>query len=384
MDILNDNITDNSKDNLTYKILNPFKNKKIFIIEYEDTINDIYFSKIVKYSLTKEYNELLEEEYNKYQIVSKNNLSLKYNFENFNQLITLNNVVFDSNIELNIIDDDISYPIILDTSLLNINKNDFDYYHEDNISEDEDEENKKIKYKKIKYKFKSMKFTIKKVCFIVCDYDYRKLTFDKILYNKSYDYDLEFFTIKTILNNLEILYEEQHFIHGDLKCDNILLLKDISNITPYFYDLEFSILFKQNTIKILSDSNPRVNLYLNLNPNFILIKDFLHIFDYYLLTMSVISYHNNMNKINNFLTFVDKFILKEKDAKILLFLYLYDKINYYFKKNNINITVKTMLDYCDYDTIYKILTYSYNINFSYIEKNIKYIYHEINDLNKSK
>ena len=372
----------NTTDNITYKILTPFKNKKIFIIEYEDIINDIYFTKIVKYSLTKEYNELLTEEYNKYQIVSKNNLSLKYNFENFNQIITLNNVVFDSNIELNVINNDISYPIILDTTFLNINKNDFDYYDEDNASEDEDQENKKNKYKKIKYKFKSIKFTIKKMCFIICDYDYRKMTFDKILYNKSYDYDFELFTIKKILNNLEILYEEQHFIHGDLKCDNILLLKDINNITPYYYDLEFSILFKQNTIKIISYSIPRVNLYLNLKHNFVLIKDFLHIFDYYLLTMSVISYHNNINKNNDFLLFVDKYILKENDAKILLFFYLYNKINYYFKKNNINITIKTMLDYCEYDTIYKILNESYNVKFSYIEKNIKYMYDEINDLNK--
>jgi hypothetical protein len=368
-------------DNSTYKILNPFKNKKIFIIEYEDIINDIYFTKIVKYSLTKEYNELLEEEYNKYQIISKNNLSLKYNFENFNQIITLDNVVFDSKIDLNIINNDASYIITLDTTFLNINKNDFDYYNEDNISEDEDKDNKIKKYKKIKYKLKSINFTIKKMCFIVCDYDYRKLTFDKVLYNKSYDYDFEYFTIKTILNNLEILYEEQHFTHGDLKCDNILILNN-DNIIPYFYDLEFSILFKQNTIKILSHCNPRVNLYLNLKKNFILIKDFLHIFDYYLLTMSVISYHNNMNKINDFLFFIDKYILKEKDAKILLFLYLYDKINYYFEKNNINITVSTMLEYCEYDTIYKILNDSYNVNFSYIEKNIKYIYNEINHLNK--
>ena len=34
------------------------------------------------------------------------------------------------------------------------------------------------------------------------------------------------------------------------------------------------------------------------------------------------------------------------------------------------------------NTIYKILNYSYNVNFSYIEKNIKYIYNEINNLNK--
>jgi hypothetical protein len=367
---------------LNYKILTPFKNKKIFIIEYEDTINDIYFSKIVKYSLTKEYNELLTEEYNKYQIVSKNNLSLKYNFENFNQIISLNNVVFDSNIDLHIMNNDISYIITLDTSFLNINKNDFDYYHEDNVSEDEDKDNKIKKYKKIKYKLKSIKFTIKKMFFIVCDYDYRKLTFDKFLYIKNDNYDFEYYTIKTILNNLEILYEEQHFIHGDLKCDNILLLKDINNITPYFYDLEFSILFKQNTIKIISHCNPRVNLYLILKPNFVLIKDFLHIFDYYLLTMSVIAYHNNMNKIDDFISYMDKYILKENDAKILLFLYLYDKINYYFRKNNINITINTMLDYCDYDIIYEILTYSYNVNFSYIEKNIKYIYFEINALNK--
>jgi hypothetical protein len=373
-------------DNSTYKILNPFKNKKIFIIEYEDTINDIYFTKIIKYSLTKEYNELLTEEYNKYQIISKNNFSLKYNFENFNQIIILNNVIFDSNIDLNIMNTDISYLITLNTSLLNFNKNDYDYYNEDNVSEDEDEDkykdNKKKKYKKIKYNLKSINFSIKKMCFIVCDYDYRKMTFDKFLYKKNNDYDFEYYTIKTILNNLETLYEEQHFVHGDLKCDNILLLTDINNISPYFYDLEFSILFKQNTIKILTDCNPRVNLYLNLKPNFILIKDFLHIFDYYLLTLSIISYHNNMNKINDFLLFVNKYIFKEKDAKILLFLYLYDKINYFFIKNNINITVNTMLEYTEYDIIYKILNYSYNINFSYVEKNIKYIYNEINNLNK--
>jgi hypothetical protein len=373
-------------DNSKYKILSPFKNKKIFIIEYEDTINDIYFSKIIKYSLTKEYNELLKEEYKKYEIVLKNNLSLKYNFENFNQLINIDNVVFDSNIDLNIINNDISYIITLDTSLLNINKNDFDYYYEDNVSEDEDLDNKIKKYKKIKYKLKSINFTIKKMCFIVCDYDYRKMTFDKFLYKKNDDYEFEYYTIKTILNNLEILYEEQHFVHGDLKCDNILLLtnniNNINNITPYFFDLEFSILFKQNTIKILTHCNPRVNLYLNLKPNFILIKDFIHIFDYYLLTMSIIAYHNNMKKINDFLLFVDKYILKEKDAKILLFIYLYDKINYFFIKNNINITIGTMLEYCDYNIIYKILNYSYNVKFSYIEKNIEYIYSEINDLNK--
>ena len=121
-----DNTLDNQTNNKNYKILNPFKNKKIFIIEYEDNINDIYFSKIVKYSLTKEYNELLEEEYNKYQIVSKNNLSLKYNFENFNQIISLKNVVFDANIDLHIMNNNISYLINLDTTFLNVTKNDND------------------------------------------------------------------------------------------------------------------------------------------------------------------------------------------------------------------------------------------------------------------
>ena len=48
MDNIINNITDNITDNSNYKIIYSFKNKKIFIIEYEDVINDIFFTKIVK------------------------------------------------------------------------------------------------------------------------------------------------------------------------------------------------------------------------------------------------------------------------------------------------------------------------------------------------
>jgi hypothetical protein len=118
-------------EDLKYEIFVPFKNKKILIIRYND--NHISFYKLLKYSLTKENNEMLIDEYNKYQIISKNNLSLKYNFENFNQIITMNNVVFDSNISLNILNNDISYTIDFNTKILNIDSNDINYYNEDNV-----------------------------------------------------------------------------------------------------------------------------------------------------------------------------------------------------------------------------------------------------------
>jgi hypothetical protein len=376
------------EESIKYKIKVPFINKKILIIEYHD--NDIYFSKIIKYSLTKEHNELLESEYKKYQIISKNNLSLKYNFENFNQIINVNNVVFDSDITLDIINNNITYPIIVNTSLFNLKKEDAEYYNKNNISEEEDACNIIKKYKKIKYKFKTIYFNVKKVCFIICDYDYRKITFDKFIYNKNILMENELNCIKTILNNLEKLYEEQHFIHGDLKCDNILLLKDsINNSIPYFFDLEFSILCKQNKIRIISDYEPRINLYLNLEPNFLLLKEFFHIFDYYLFTISIISYHSQLKKNLAFISFLDEY-LNENDnnendnndnENIIFFMYIYDKICYYLKKKNIVLTVSTMFDYCDYDSIHDILNYSFNKNLSYIEKKIKDIYLQIDTIN---
>jgi hypothetical protein len=359
-------------DYINYKINIPYKNKKIFIIYYEDTKNNIYFSKIIKYSLTKEYNELLTEEYNKYQIISK------YNFEKFNQIINLDNVVFDSNIDLNIINNDISYPITLNTSLLNIYKNDVNYYSDDNISEDEDSENKINKYKKIRYNLKSIKYTIKKMCFIICDYNYEKIRFDNYIYKKNKNFENELLAIKKILDNIVTLYEEEKFIHGDLKCDNILLLKDI---TPYFFDLEFSLFCNEDTIKIISHCKPRINLYLNLNPNFILKKDFLHFFDYYLFTITIIAYHNELKKNNIFISLLDKYLYNNNDENLILFLYFYDKINYYFKENNIVITINTMLDYSSYNNIYKILNYSYNTSLSYIEEKIKFMYIEIYNMN---
>jgi hypothetical protein len=370
-----------------YEIFVPYKNKKIFIIKYQD--NHISFYKLLKYSLTKENNEMLTDEYNKYQIISKNNLSLKYNFENFNQIITMNNVVFDSNISLNILNNDIPYTIDFNTKILNIDSNDIDYYNEDNISEDEDEINKIKKSKKIKYKFKTINFTIKKICFIVCDYDYRKSTFDKFIYKKNIEMAHEIIYIKNVLNNLESLYEEQHFIHGDLKCDNILLLKDenyknnnIKNIKPYFFDLEFSILCTQNKVKIISGYNPRINLYLNLQPNFYLLKEFFHMFDYYLFTISILSYHSELKKNISFVSFLDTYLNSDNDKNIMLFFYFYDKLCFYFRKNNIELNVNTMLDYCEYETIYKILNYSYNKSLSSIEDKIKKIYYEIDNINK--
>lgn len=376
-------------NDLKYEIFVPYKNKKILIIKYLG--NNICFYKLLKYSLTKECNELLEDEYNKYQIISKNNLSLRYNFENFNQIITMNNVVFDSNISLNIINNDIPYTIDFNTNILNIDSNDIDYYNDDNVSENEDELNKKKKYKKIKYKFKSINFSIKKICFIVCDYDYRKSTFDKFIFKKNINMEHEIIYIKNVLNNLESLYEEQHFIHGDFKCDNILLLKDenfknniIKDIKPYFFDLEFSILCTQNKVKIISNHEPRINLYLNLEPNFYLLKEFFHMFDYYLFTISILSYHSELKKNISFISFVDKYLNNNNnnDQNIMLFFYFYDKIYFYFKKNNTELTVNTMLDYCDYKIIYNILNYSYNKHLSNIEDKIKKIYYEIDNLNK--
>ena len=66
----------------------------------------------------------------------------------------------------------------------------------------------------------------------------------------------------------------------------------------------------------------------------------------------------------------------------MLFFYFYDKLCFYFRKNNIELNVNTMLDYCEYETIYKILNYSYNKSLSIIEDKIKKIYIEIDNINK--
>jgi hypothetical protein len=293
--------------------------------------------------------------------------------------------MFESDITLDIIHDNISYPIIFNTSLINLDYNDIEYYNEFNISdEDEENENVKNKYDTIVKKNKK-DFYVKKISFIVCDYYKNKDTFDMyITYRNNGIYD-EINTINIILNNLNKIYEEQHFIHGDFKIDNILVIKDMETIQikPYFYDLEFSILFKKNVLKIISRKNPRVNLYLELKSNFLIIKEFLHIFDYYLFTISILAYHIEYKKVDMFLLFLDNYIITNKQNHIMLFSYFYYKLNHYFTNSTYRLNISSMLKYNSYKKIYEIINYSYYNKMEIIENNMKSMYNTIDELNEN-
>ena len=329
-----------------FKIYNPVKGKKVFVIKSDE------FTKIVKYSLTKDGNKLLNDEYIKYNILKKNNHSQKYYFENFNQIITLDNVKFPSIISLNIIENNIIYNVEINTELLIMTDDDIDYYTNSNQSEnmEDDIEQTKKKEKYVNQKILN-EFVIKNMNFIICDYDKRKVTVDNYIYKNPDIIEEHINLISSILSKLDILYDEQHFIHGDFKLDNILVKDNI----PYFYDLEFSLLLKSNTIRIDSKVVPRLNLYLGLANGVILTKDFLHLFDYYLFTITIFSYYVEMKKEEIMLK-----LFEEKSKKygieynMKMFYYIYNRLYKYFNKKN-KISVETMLNHCDYLTIRRII-----------------------------
>jgi len=328
------------------KIYIPVKGKKVFVIKSN------LFTKIIKYSLTKEGNQMLSDEYSKYQIIKRNNASNKYYFEDFNQIITLENVLFPSIITLNIIDGNKTYNINIDSSILYFCEDDAYYYTESNKSENIDENDDIIKKNKYIYNNICDEFVIKKIKFIICDYDKTKLTIDNYIYKNQNVLNDHINIFSSILSKLEILYDEQHFIHGDFKLDNILLKEKV----PYFYDLEFSIFMKKNTIRIENKVIPRVNLYLSLANGIILTKEFLHIFDYYLFTITIYAYYVEMKYANIVLKLIEEEAKRSNQQHMLIFHYIYKRIYNYFDKNNkTKITVETMLQFCDYTTIRKII-----------------------------
>jgi len=358
-----------------YKIYNPVKGKKVFVVSCSN------FSKIIKYSLTKEYNQLLNEEYMKYQIIKKNNMSHKYCLEDFNQIITLDNHdTLLPTFNLDILHNNEVFSVTINTSILQFTDDDKYYYTKSNKSDCDSDENNYENDNNKNIKTKEETSIIKKIKFIVCDYDNKKMTFDTYIYKNKDLLGDQLQIINSILKSLDTVYEEQHFIHGDFKLDNILLKvcqneNNNESYIPYLFDLEFSLLLKKNIIKIESEVVPRLNLYLLLKPGFIITKEFLHMFDYYLFTLTVYCYHKEFNKATAFMK-----LIKNNNN---LFSYIYERIYKTFNKSK-EISLETMLNYCNYDVIKKIIkprTSFIDVLCNSFEYQMYKMYGLINDLN---
>ena len=108
---------------------------------------------------------------------------------------------------------------------------------------------------------------------------------------------------ENIINIIEYCYNKWNFIHGDFKGNNILINTDNPLNDIKIIDFEFSLIFNTEQIII---NNQMINLYLNLNINMILTKDFANFFDIYTLCVDLV-YKN----------FIDLILFKQKLEEII-------------------------------------------------------------------
>ena len=326
-----------------------FKSNKIRVISYEDSIKNIFFSKIIKY----DFEDSTKKEYliNKY-LVDRNNNS----FENFNIYEEIKIKDISGKVELKINYKDENFSIELDIcDLLDGNE----YYDEDS------------------------KENIDKICIMISDYDNTKMRFyDYFL--KNHDYDNIFNNINSILLKLKGLHE-LNFIHGDFHTSNILI-DSHNNIS--FIDPEFSLILNKNNIIIMYDESPLINLYLKLDFGYELTNNFLKIFDIYLLVIHIYRYrYNKLSFVENIYHYmISKNI---SDDYFSYFYFMYHQVFYYVKKfGNIEKIISDVNLIASFKIIKKILlkkfekikTINYETDVNFIK--IHEIFEELYEINK--
>ena len=139
-------------------------------------------------------------------------------------------------------------------------------------------------------------FINKKINMLIGNYNTNMITLYKFRQNNE-NIDILIKIYSNILIILDETFIKWNFIHGDLKSNNILIdiTDPINNIK--LIDFEFSLLFKTETINVCLNT-PFINLYLKLDDESIITKDFAKIFDIYALSVDLI--YNNFIDLNIF------------------------------------------------------------------------------------
>ena len=137
---------------------------------------------------------------------------------------------------------------------------------------------------------------------------------------------------ENIINIIEYCYNKWNFIHGDFKGNNILINTNNNDIK--IIDFEFSLLFNDEQI-IIKDQ--MINLYLKLDIDMIITKDFANFFDIYALCVDLV--HNYSVNLILFKNKLEEIINNEqiiKSNNLLDFYIIYCNIYKNNKKTFIN------------------------------------------------
>lgn len=327
------------KSNYTLRF--SFKDRNLFVIDYHDEVNKVYFKKIVKYSIHTKYNFLLAMEYKNYKKIG-DTTNKDYSFESFDDIVYVKNISIREEFSMCIKhkenESETKYLINLDIQDLCdiVTLRDLGGY----------------------------RGIISQMVFMVATYDEEKISFDNFLHRNNTNMSDQVHYVAKIMKQLNEIYLERNFIHGDFKIDNIL----IKNEEISFIDLEFSHFFTVNNhITVMDENIPRVNLYLGSEKNVILTKNFLHIFDIYLFTISLYSFHlKKKESTDEYLLRLKEYLDMEKpDYGSIYYTYLlYKKINTVIQKNTFKLQYSNFTRFCSKRNIEYIcktsITYDHN------------------------
>ena len=224
-----------------YTIENIKNSVYLFKLFYNDKVH----YKIMKISINIEY---YLDEYKNYCVLLKSK-SNNYNVENFDTYYIYKNINKTTKINFKFINSDID--INLDINFTNYIKDIDNLYY-------------------IKKYYNNFNLYI-----LVGDYLECNITFNKIIGKTNNNKLIKY--INSIFKNKSLATESTNFRHCDFKINNILIL---DNKEASIFDLDFSIFVKDTEfIKINSNEDPVVNLYLKIGINKLISGNFLRLFD---------------------------------------------------------------------------------------------------------
>lgn len=313
--------------------------RNIFILEYNDNINNIYFKRVIKIPIVLK-NTVLKE----YQIYNQiNKTEYSQLFTKIIDFYSFKNVLLNQPLLLTIKYND--QDIIIKFNLYNLIENnilDFEIFK---------------KYLIYDYdKTCDMKYhIINNLSFLIQEYYEKSVSlFDYYNFSSRTIFD-KILVIKNCLKNLSIIHNKLNLIHGDFKSNNILYNED--TYKPIFIDLEFSYINDLNNEYINVKDIYEINLYLKLKENRKVNFNFLKLFDVYIFTISfLIHYTLRFNKF--VLQQLTNELLHYNEFNFNLFVTLFYLILIYCENNNLemyNINDIKFHNCCRYKSIYKVI-----------------------------
>jgi len=223
---------------------------------------------------------------------------------------------------------------------------------------------------------------------IIADYNPSKISLFDFINDKNNNNEIILKFILQSLDNLNTIYDEHGYIHGDFHIGNILVDTNKLDISPTFIDLEMFLCM--NNDDTLEYQELCVD-YLKIDDTYTLTKRFLHFFDMYLFTVSVYECLSYNRKVSFILYLHSIFIANTNINKSFLYFYIiYINLHYYLVNNtthsdlSINISHKNMKTLLGiFNNKYKTILNMYNNNiFDDIINEIYDIILELNIINE--